>query len=69
MCMSRRTCGDCERGQGLIMVEARGLTFQRDRWHTRLAHLRDFELWSETTAVAAAGETRGATQVKRRAAG
>ena len=53
VCMSRRTCGNCERGWGLIMVETRGLTFQRDRWHTRLAHLRDFELWPETTSAAA----------------
>ena len=29
-------------------MEARGLTFQRDRRYTRLAHLRDFELWPET---------------------
>lgn len=36
---------------GLITVEARGLTFQRDRRYTRLAHLRDFELWPETVEV------------------
>jgi len=56
VCAPRRTCGDYERGRGLIMVEARGLTFQRDRWHTRLAHLRDFELWPE--AAVAAGRRR-----------
>lgn len=39
------------RGWGLITVEARGLTFQRDRRYTRLAHLRDFELWPETLEV------------------
>lgn len=44
VCMSECTCDNYERGRGLIMVETRGLTFQRDRWHTRLAHLRDFEL-------------------------
>ena len=32
-------------------MEARGLTFQRDRRYTRLAHLRDFELWPETLEV------------------
>lgn len=39
------------RGWGLITVEGRGLTFQRDRRYTRLAHLRDFELWPETVEV------------------
>lgn len=67
VCMSQRTCSDCERGPGLIMVETRGLTFQRDRWHTRLAHLRDFELWPETTA--AVRQTQEVTQVKRRVVG
>lgn len=54
---------------GLIMVETRGLTFQRDRWHTRLAHLRDFELWPETTAAAVVRQTQEVTQVKRRVVG
>lgn len=44
-------------------MEARGLTFQRDRWHTRLAHLRDFELRPE--AAEATGRAQKVTQVKR----
>lgn len=48
MPVSGRTCAAYECGQGLITVETRGPTFQHDHQHTRLAHLRDFELWSET---------------------
>lgn len=50
-----------ERGGGLITLEARGLTFQRDRRYTRLAHLRDFELWPET---AVRGPTGGGGEME-----